>query len=90
MRIFWFLRVTLKLFRCRVLNRPTNSFCKICGRGVHDFVAPEEIWALVEGKIRWGHTLCYDHFCEICGELGLPSVWRLVKLGDDNQEEIDR
>lgn len=72
-------RVLLKLFRVRVLQLPTASFCKQCGRDVHDFIASDDVWEQVDRHIRWGHTLCYDCFCEVCGQIGLPVVWRIVK-----------
>lgn len=74
------IRVLLKLFKSRVLGLPAAEFCKHCGRDVHGFVAPDDVWAKVEARIRFGHVLCYDCFCEVCIELGLPSVWRLEKL----------
>ena len=70
----------LKLFKARVLNFPTASFCKNCGRDVHDFITTDEIWDQVDPHIRFGHVLCYDCFCEICHKIGLPPVWKLEKL----------
>ena len=57
-----------------------NSFCKNCGREVHDFSAPDSIWHMVEPTIEHGKMLCYDCFCERCQALGLPSVYRLEVL----------
>ena len=71
-------RVLCKLFLRRV--RPIPSFCKHCGRDVHDFIAPDEVWEQVEPHIRHGYTLCYECFCDLCEQLGLPSVWGLVVL----------
>ncbi len=73
-------RLYCKLFSRRVLGLHGPSYCRACGRTVHDFSAPDEIWRLVDPHIRYGHTLCYDCFCEICSMLGLPSVWRLEKM----------
>ena len=70
--------VLIKLIKCRVLNLPTASFCKICGRDVRDFIVPDDIWAKVEPHIHIGHTLCYNCFCDICYEIGLPATWHLV------------
>lgn len=53
------------------------SFCKDCGRNVHDFIASDEIWKSIESTIKNGHVLCYDCFCEHCEKQGLPSVYRL-------------
>lgn len=80
------LRVSLKLFRARVLNLPTASFCKQCGRDVHDFVAPDEAWERVDQHIRRGHTLCYDCFCAVCSRIGLPAVWAVAELQGDSRE----
>ena len=54
-----------------------DSFCKYCGRTVHDFIVPDDIWAKVRPLIQYGDVLCYDCFCEKCGMLGLPTVWQL-------------
>ena len=78
MKAIYLVRVILKLFRCRVLHLSTQSFCKHCGRTVHDFSAPDEIWNLIDPHIKRGNTLCYDCFCELCSSLGLPSVWSLT------------
>jgi hypothetical protein len=57
---------------------PVNSFCKHCGRYVHDFIAPDKIWKEIEPYIRHGNTLCYDCFVELCNERGIFYVWYLV------------
>ncbi len=57
-----------------------DSFCKHCGRKVHDFAVPDDVWSQVEPHIKHGKTLCYDCFCEQCTALGLPSVWCLEEL----------
>jgi len=77
-RGFFYLRVFFKLLLRRFM--PIASFCKRCGRSVHDFSVPDNIWEQVDKEIRFGHILCYGCFCEICGKLGLPSVWRLERL----------
>lgn len=56
-----------------------NSFCRHCGRTVHDFSVPDDVWEQVAPHIKHGHTLCYDCFCEACAKRDLPSVWRLVE-----------
>jgi hypothetical protein len=69
------LRVALKMVLRKFRLIP--SFCRHCGRNVHDFVAPSEVWEKVDPHIKHGHTLCYDCFCEVCTKLGMPNVWRL-------------
>jgi hypothetical protein len=54
-----------------------NSFCKNCGRDVHDYIVPDEVWAKVRPTIKNGNVLCYDCFCDKCAAHGLPAVWRL-------------
>lgn len=76
LRLFHRLRVAWKLQLRR--HRCIDSFCKVCGRDVCDFIAPDEVWEKVEPHIPRGHVLCYDCFCEICGRLGLPRVWILT------------
>jgi hypothetical protein len=77
-RGFYWLRVELKRLRSRF--QLVDSFCKHCGRDVHDFHAPDHVWEQVDPYIRRGHVLCYDCFAEVCGRLGLPTVWELVAL----------
>jgi hypothetical protein len=60
------LRVSYKLLRCRF--RLVPSFCKVCGRDVHDFIAPGDVWQKVEPLIKRGNVVCYDCFCELCQE----------------------
>lgn len=57
-----------------------DSYCKECGRNVHDFVAPDEVWEKVEPLIKHGTVLCYDCFCEKCKAISVFPVWRLVPL----------
>ena len=71
-RLLW--KLWLRRHRC------IDSFCKVCGRTVHDFIAPDEVWAQVQPHIKRGNVLCYDCFCDLCAKLGLPSVWRLSPL----------
>lgn len=78
MRIFYWLRVSWKLFLRRF--RSINSFCKECGRDVHDFVVSDEIWNKVEPHIDRGYILCYDCFCEKCRRLRLPCVYKIAPL----------
>lgn len=72
--VSWIL-VHLKLILCRFMC--IDSFCKDCGRTVHDFIVPDDIWSIVAPTIRNGRVLCYDCFCEHCNALGLPGVYRL-------------
>ena len=79
--LFHKLRYLFKTLRREIFNYPTDSFCKNCGRYIHDFSAPDTIWKKVEHYIpNNGNTLCYDCFCEICQKIGLPTVWRIEKL----------
>lgn len=68
-RVFW------KLLLKRFMLIP--SFCKRCGRDVRDFIAPDDVWNKVEPRVKAGSVLCYDCFCGVCEEAGLPTVWRL-------------
>ena len=76
--------VWLKRLKSYIRFLPTLSFCGVCGRKVHDFSAPDDVWEKVEPNIKYGsivgHVLCYDCFCEMCVALGLPPVWRLEEL----------
>ena len=74
------IRLYYKLFVTRVLGFHVESYCKHCGRIVHDYSAPDEIWEKVEPHIKHGHILCYDCFCEVCYRLGLPCVWQLEMM----------
>ena len=80
-QLFYKSRYLFKTLRRNIFCYPTNSFCKNCGRDIHDFIVSDEIWENVEPYIsNYGHTLCYDCFCEICPKIGLSPVWRLEKL----------
>jgi len=47
--------------------------CRDCGRNVHDFYVPDELWAKVIGS---GGVWCYDCFCDRADrKLGVG--WRL-------------
>jgi hypothetical protein len=74
------LRLAFKLLLRRWFLLP--SFCKRCGRRVPDVSAPDDAWAAVESRLRRGHVLCYDCFCEVCADIGLPSVWALRELAE--------
>jgi hypothetical protein len=58
-------------------RRLVPSFCKMCGRDVHDYIAPDDVWRKVEPEIKSGDVLCYDCFCEVCKNIGQPTVWML-------------
>ncbi|OPY57151.1 MAG: hypothetical protein A4E55_01833 [Pelotomaculum sp. PtaU1.Bin035] len=77
MKLFYYIRVKFKLILKKFFIVP--SFCKECGRNVHDFVVDDNIWHKVSRYIKNGHVLCYDCFCEKCRHAGLPDVWKLVK-----------
>lgn len=69
------LRVLYKSLLRRVRCIP--AYCRDCGRDVHDYQAPAEVWLQVWGNA--GGVLCYDCFCERCADAGLPAVWRLER-----------
>jgi len=75
--VIGWLRVRVKLWLRRVML--FDSFCKHCGRRVHDFIVPDDVWLKVQPSIRVGHVLCYDCFCEACLKVGLPGVGRLER-----------
>lgn len=81
MKLFYYLRVSYKLFKRRYFT--IDSFCKECGRDVHDFSVPDDIWKLIDKTIKHGHILCYDCFCEKCKVLNLPTVWELKEISED-------
>ena len=71
-----------KLFKRKYLGGVfgINSFCRECGRDVHDFDVDDDIWNKVEPSIKYGNTLCYDCFCEKCKELNLSMCWSLLPI----------
>jgi len=71
-------RLFLRLILRRFVLLP--AFCKRCGRTVHDFSAPDWTWRHIRPLIKHGDVLCYDCFCELCAQKGLPSVWKLVEI----------
>lgn len=71
------LRVAYK--RWKSGRRLVPAFCKRCGRDVHDFVAPDDVWKKVADYTGM-NVLCYDCFCDVCEEIGEQSVWRLEIL----------
>jgi hypothetical protein len=78
MKLLYFLRVKYKLLKRKFML--VDSFCKECGRDVRDFVAPDEVWKRIESKIKYGNVLCYECFCDKCGEVGLLPVWKFEKI----------
>lgn len=72
------MRLIIKLLLKKIWH--LDSFCKRCGRKVRDFDAPDELWIKVESRIKYGHTLCYDCFCDMLREIGIPTVFRLELL----------
>lgn len=56
--------------------KPNDSFtrCDECGRDVHDFQVPDELWYAIEGNEAG--TLCYDCFCDKT-EKKLGKSWRM-------------
>ena len=43
--------------------------CEDCGRNVHDFLVPDELWREVYGND--GGILCYDCFCDRLNKKGI-------------------
>lgn len=43
--------------------------CELCGRNVHDYHVPDEIWNRIYGDETG--TLCYDCFCDECDKQGI-------------------
>ena len=76
MRIILYFKLFLRKFIVMA------SFCKECGRQVHDFSAPNDVWLKIDPLIKYGHVLCYDCFCEKCKEVGLPTVWKITSIND--------
>ena len=83
MKLFYGLRVHFKLMLRKLKCIP--SFCKICGRDVHDFQVDDKIWDIIEKDIKYGTVLCYDCFCELCEKNGYPSVWKLDALDSETK-----
>jgi len=75
--LFYVMRVRYKLFMLHYLHKPTNSFCKVCGRDVRDFSVSDELWAKIAPLIKRGNIVCYNCFCDLCRQAGLPAVWEL-------------
>ena len=78
MKILVMIKILVSKFIC------INSFCKECGRRVRDFYVEDNIWMQVDPLIKYGHTLCYNCFCEKCEEIGLPFCWKLSPLKENN------
>lgn len=57
--------------------RLVPSFCKMCGRDVHDFDAPPDAWAAAVGDL--GTVRCYDCFAEACSRVGIDPHWTLSR-----------
>jgi len=72
--MYW-LRIQIKLILREFISIP--SFCKRCGRDVTDFIVSDETWEAIYPKIKYGNVLCYDCFCNLCAEEGLPPVSEL-------------
>ena len=54
--------------------------CEDCGRTVHDFIAPDDLW--IEAYGGPNGILCYDCFCERLAQKGLYSVFELREQAD--------
>lgn len=56
-----------------------DSFCRICGKDIHDFNVSDDLWRKVSYKHNHGGLMCYDCFCEKSSEMDLPCCWKLEK-----------
>lgn len=66
LKLFYWLRIQLKLFLRKYLL--LYMFCKNCGRRVtdrYDFQCSDEIWKIVEPRIKYGYILCSPCFQQI-------------------------
>ena len=60
--------------------------CRDCGRNVHDFIVPDDLWIEVIGH-NWG-VWCYDCFCNRADEkLGLKWRMEIIKWRNNNMKE---
>ena len=55
--------------------RPDDNFirCRRCGRDIHDFIIPNEIWNQVA---KPNDCFCYDCFCDLY-EKKTGQIWRM-------------
>jgi hypothetical protein len=85
MKVVYWLRVQWKLWLRK--HRLVESFCKNCGRDVHDFHAPLSVWEKIH-YIRHGNVLCFDCFCDACQQVGIPygGAWRLSPIDCGHNE----
>lgn len=85
----WINRRVLKTYP----SNPECARCRDCGRTVHDYIMPNDIWNTViagtpklylsdgtEDSEGAGGVWCYDCFCERAREKGLPSNYRCEPL----------
>jgi len=47
------------------------AYCRNCGRRVHDYFVPDEIWKEVTGIKDGSGIYCYDCFCKMADKKGL-------------------
>lgn len=81
--------INIRLLKTYPSNRDCAR-CRDCGRTVHDFIMPNEIWnevmtgssiiyledGVTPSKEGAPGVLCYDCFSERAREKGLPSIFR--------------
>jgi hypothetical protein len=78
------LRVWFKLLLSKIFFIP--SFCKRCGRWVHDYLFPDRIWnALVPEKYK-KRVLCYDCFCIVTN----TTAWEIKVVEGKNYFKLKR
>jgi len=46
--------------------------CQVCGRNVHDYTVPDELWNSLAKK---EDVYCYDCFCDLTDKKGI--YWRI-------------
>jgi hypothetical protein len=78
LKVLWIARVNIKYF-LRRFTTGMPSFCKRCGINVRDFSVTDKLWGEVEPKIKKGHTLCYNCFCDLVNKTG----WTLKETKDE-------
>ena len=78
MKLFYKIRIIYKITKSKLFC--INSFCKECGKDVHDFIVDDDVWEQIEPHIKYGHTLCYDCFCEMMQDKVELGVFELILL----------
>lgn len=74
--------VLIKLLLKKIFVIP--SFCKVCGKNVRDFTAPEDVWVRIRPYIKLGSVCCYECFCDLCDKANIRygGTWRLESTNE--------